>query len=57
MPAVQAQLRSILGVLQTPLDDRFIERLKVALERVAQRPAQSRTRNRKLRMDASFPRI
>src|SRR5262249_55410447 len=25
---VQAQLRGILGVLQTPLDDRFIERVK-----------------------------
>jgi hypothetical protein len=27
-PNVQAQLRGILGVLQTPLDDRFIERVR-----------------------------
>lgn len=27
-PAIQSQLRGILGVLQTPLDDRFIERVK-----------------------------
>lgn len=27
-PQVQAQLRGILGVLQTPLDDRFIERVR-----------------------------
>ena len=27
-PSVQAQLRGILGVLQTPLDDRFSERIK-----------------------------
>jgi DNA repair exonuclease SbcCD ATPase subunit len=27
-PDVQAQLRGILGVLQTPLDDRFIERVR-----------------------------